>query len=62
MGESPTLVELDGRRRLALGKLGKPEHRFYIAEELPDGTIRLTPAVVVPAAAWDLAQTGEDHG
>lgn len=41
------LVELDERRRLSLGKLGKPEHRRYLAAEQPDGTIILTPAVVM---------------
>lgn len=41
------LVELDERRRLSLGKMGKPEHRRYLAAEQPDGTIILTPAVVM---------------
>lgn len=41
------LVELDERRRLSLGKMGKPEHRRYLAAEHPDGTIVLTPAVVM---------------
>jgi hypothetical protein len=41
------LIELDDRRRASLGKLGRPEHRRYLATELPDGTIVLTPAVVM---------------
>ncbi len=41
------LVELDERRRASLGKVGKPEHRRYLASEQPDGTIVLTPAVVM---------------
>jgi hypothetical protein len=41
------LVELDDRRRASLGKVGKPEHRRYLAAEQPDGTIILTPAVVM---------------
>jgi hypothetical protein len=41
------LLELDERRRASFGKLGKPEHRRYLAAEQPDGTIILTPAVVM---------------
>ncbi len=41
------LIELDNRRRASLGKLGRPEHRRYLATEQPDGTIVLTPAVVM---------------
>jgi hypothetical protein len=41
------LIELDSRRRLALGKLGKPEHTRYLVDEQPDGTLVLTPAVVM---------------
>jgi hypothetical protein len=44
------LIELDDRRRVALGKVGKPEHRRYLAETHPDGTIILKPAVVVTEA------------
>lgn len=43
-----TLVELDERRRLSLGKVGRPEHRRYLAHEEPNGTIVLVPAVVMP--------------
>ena len=45
----PHLVELDGRRRVALGRLGKPEHTRYLVTEHPDGTLLLTPAVVMTA-------------
>lgn len=43
------LLEVDDRRRVTLGKLGKPEHRRYLAAEEPDGTIILSPAVVMSA-------------
>ncbi|MBT8227022.1 MAG: hypothetical protein HKP61_01385 [Dactylosporangium sp.] len=43
-----TLVELDERRRLSLGKVGWPEHRRYLAHEESDGTIVLVPARVMP--------------
>jgi hypothetical protein len=42
------LIELDERRRVSLGKLGRPEHRRYLAHEEPDGTLVFVPAVVVP--------------
>jgi hypothetical protein len=41
------LIELDDRRRVSLGKLGRPEHRRYLAAQHPDGTIVLTPAAVI---------------
>ncbi len=44
---SQMLVELDARRRVALGWLGRPEHNRYLVEELPDGTLILRPAVVM---------------
>ena len=46
-GMSDQLVELDDRRRVSLGKIGRPEHTRYIVEEEPDGTLVLTPAVVM---------------
>jgi hypothetical protein len=52
MGENasgPVLVELDARGRLSLGKLAR--HRRYFAAVDVDGTIVMTPAVAVPAAA-----------
>ncbi len=39
------LIEVDGRRRLSLGRIGR--HSRYLAAEEPDGTIVLTPAVVL---------------
>jgi hypothetical protein len=42
------LIELDAKRRAVIGKLGQPEHTRYLARDYPDGTIVLTPAVVVP--------------
>jgi hypothetical protein len=42
-----TMLELDERRRVSLGKIGKPEHRRYLVTEQPDGTIILTPAAVI---------------
>ena len=41
------LIELDARRRVALGRLGNPEHTRYLVSEHPDGTLTLTPAVVM---------------
>ena len=41
------LVEVDSRRRIALGKLGNPDHVRYLVEEQPDGSLLLTPAVVM---------------
>lgn len=41
------LLELDERRRASFGKVGRPEHRRYIVEENPNGSICLTPAEVM---------------
>lgn len=41
------LLELDERRRGSLGRIGRKEHRRYLVTEEPDGTIVLTPAVVL---------------
>jgi hypothetical protein len=43
------IVELDSRRRLSLSKVGHPEYTRYFLHEEPDGTIVLTPAVVMTA-------------
>ena len=43
------LVELDSRRRVALGRLGQPEHNRYLVTEEPDGTLIFVPAVVMTA-------------
>lgn len=39
------MIEVDSRRRVSLGKLGR--HDRYLATEQPDGTITLEPAVVL---------------
>lgn len=41
------ILELDERRRVSLGKIGRPEHRRYLVTEEPDGTLILVPAVVM---------------
>ncbi len=43
------LVELDSRRRAALGRIGNPDHTRYLVEEEPDGSLLFTPAVVMTA-------------
>ncbi|HMJ75145.1 MAG TPA: hypothetical protein VK507_04185 [Iamia sp.] len=43
------VVELDSRRRLALGKMGDPAIRHYLVSATDSGVITLTPAVVLPA-------------
>jgi hypothetical protein len=45
---SATLVELDDRRRISLGKIGR--HSRYLVHEEDDGTIILEPAVVMSEA------------
>ena len=47
MSAEPILVELDSRRRAALGRLAR--HSRYLAEVDGDGVITLTPAAVVSA-------------
>lgn len=47
MPEEPVLVEVDGRGRVSLGRLAGRSHRRYLAHEEPDGTVILTPAVVM---------------
>jgi hypothetical protein len=43
------VVEVDSRRRISLGKFGRPEDTRYIVQEEEDGSITLTPAVVISA-------------
>lgn len=43
------LIELDSRRRAAFGRIGRAEHTRYLVTEEPDGTLILTPAVVMAA-------------
>lgn len=45
---NPVIIEVDGRRRISLGKLG--HHDRYLATEQPDGTIIFEPAVVLTEA------------
>lgn len=47
MSTTDVVLELDERRRASLGRIGHPEHRRYLVTEQPDGTIILTPAVVM---------------
>jgi len=42
------LIELDERRRLSLGKIGR--HSRYLVREEPDGTLIFEPAVVLTEA------------
>lgn len=46
------LIELDSRKRAALGRLA--HHDRYLAREEPDGTVVLTPAVVMPKLEAEL--------
>lgn len=46
-----TLLELDERRRVSLGRVAK--HRRYLVRTHRDGTIVLTPAAVLPAKGLD---------
>lgn len=46
--KSETLLELDSRRRVSLGTIAK--HDRYLANVEDDGTIILTPAVVMSVA------------
>lgn len=55
----PHLIELDARRRVALGRLGKPEHTRYLVTEHPDGSLLLTPAVVMAAHEAELLRNPE---
>jgi hypothetical protein len=48
MRDDPVLVEVDSRRRLSLGRVGR--HDRYLVREEADGTIVLEPAVVFTEA------------
>jgi hypothetical protein len=41
------MLELDDRRRTSFGKIGRTQDRRYLVTEEPDGTVILTPAVVL---------------
>jgi hypothetical protein len=53
------LIELDDRRRASLGRVGRAEHRRYLAHEEPDGTVVLVPAVVMPESVARLLANPE---
>jgi hypothetical protein len=44
------LVEVDDRRRVALGKIGRPQDTRYLVTAHADGTIVLRPAIVMTEA------------
>ena len=46
MTDKRKVLEVDSRRRVSLGKLGS--HDMYLAHTEVDGTIILTPAVILP--------------
>lgn len=48
MTDEEVLLEVDKRRRVSLGDLATKQR--YLAKLEPDGTIILTPAVVMPIA------------
>jgi hypothetical protein len=45
-GEGETLLTVDSRKRISLGKLARHDH-YQVSEE-PGGALILTPVVVVP--------------
>lgn len=49
MAAGGKIVEVDDRRRVTLGSLGVRAHSRYLAHADDDGTIVLTPAVVMTA-------------
>jgi hypothetical protein len=49
-----TLLSLDDRRRASFGRIGRKTDSLYEVTELPDGSLLLTPAVVVSTAEKDL--------
>lgn len=56
-----TVIELDDRRRAALGKIGHKDHSRYLVTEQEDGTLIWTPAAVVPLGlAASLRQAAQD--
>jgi hypothetical protein len=55
--DKQVVVEVDTRRRVSLGKLGR--HDRYLATEHPDGTITLQPAVILTEAEHAFLQNQE---
>ena len=45
-----TLLSLDDRRRAAFGRIGRKQDTLYSVTEHPDGTLVLTPVVLMSAA------------
>ena len=45
-----TVIELDARRRLSFGKIGRKQDTRYIVDEQPDGTLVLTGGVACASA------------
>jgi hypothetical protein len=56
MEQEDVLIELDGRRRAYLGRVGHSRHTRYLAHTKEDGTIVLEPAVVMTEHDLWLAQ------
>lgn len=46
-------VELDARRRVSLGRVGKKEHTRYRVAEDDMGVLTLTPLITVPVTTLD---------
>ncbi len=44
-----TVIKLDQRRRTSLAKVGRSEHHEYAVYEREDGSLLLTPVVLMPA-------------
>lgn len=49
-----TLLSLDERRRAAFGRVGRKQDTLYEVTEHPDGTLVLTPVVIMSVAERDL--------
>lgn len=58
--EKQIVVEVDSRKRISLGALAKYDRYLVDVEE--DGTIVLTPAVVLPARELRKAEEGKESG
>jgi len=56
MANEKVLLEVDSRRRISLGSLAAYNRYFAAVEE--DGTIVLTPAVVMPAMEAEQLKVG----
>ncbi len=52
------VVEVDSRRRVSLSRTEQPFDRYFLTEQ-PDGTIVLTPAVVITAFEAKVLQDPE---